>query len=276
MRPIPALILLAACSPGPSEDTLVDELRVIAAVTEPPEIAPGESTVVEVTIADPQMADPSVALWLCTPSGDAACAEAGTPLSERLSAGAVVDGSFTTELTVNPLWAALATEEPLATQIWVLSCEPGLCAPLDALLAAVNSGQATEELETLLATPTEWIADLPLTGVSLGAKQLAVSTRAVEDRNHNPTLSVDADLFYEPGEELLLDVIVDDSEDVVEVMGLSTAGGFGLSAFAILDGQALMRWYAPDEPAPVRLYAVASDGIGGTAVWTGDATVRAR
>ncbi|MCO4746764.1 MAG: hypothetical protein KC912_18355 [Proteobacteria bacterium] len=275
MRLLPIIALLAACSPGPSEDTLVDELRIIAAVAEPPEVLPGETTSVDVLLADPLGAGATVAVWACTPADETSCVEAGSPLAGRLAVGELVDGHFVADLTVNPAWAAFASDEPIPSPLWVLACEPGACPQLDALGDALAAEAPTDAIEELMATPTDWVAELPLTGVTLGAKSLMVSTRDAENRNANPTLTVDGDFTSSAGEELTFEVSVEDDEDesVVEVMGLTTGGGFGLTAFAFLNGQAEMRWYAPDEPSLVRLYAVATDGVGGTAVWTGEATV---
>lgn len=274
MRYLFIACLLAGCMPGPSAETLVDELRVIAAVAEPPEVMPAETSNLEVVVADPLQNGAQVAVWACTPAGEDTCVEAGSPLAGRLATGTLDDGRFFADITVNPAWAAFAGPEPVPAPIWVLACEPGLCEPLAQMAEAEVAGEADEALERLLATPTEWVADLPLTGVSLGAKSLYVSTRMPGERNENPTLTVDGDLVSAPGEELTLEVSVEDTETVAEVVGLSTAGGFGLPAFSLLDGRGLMRWYAPEEPVDVRLYAVATDGAGGTAVWTGQAIVQ--
>lgn len=272
MRALLPVLLLAACTPGPNEETLVDELRVIAAVAEPPEVLPGETTEVDAFVADPLARGAEGAMWLCTPTEDG-CAEAGTPLAERLVVGPVVDGELRGSLTLNPLWAAFAGPEPIPAPVWVLACEPGLCPQLDQLADALVDGPDAA-VEELLATPTEWIADLPIEGVSLGAKTLRVSTRAPEVRNTNPVLTVVAPTESAPGEELSIEVAIDDTEEITEVMGLATAGGFGGTAFSFLNGQAVMRWYAPEEPSSVELYAVVTDGLGGTAVWRGLTDVR--
>lgn len=268
-RLIPCLVLAVGCMPGPSEDTLVDELRVIGAIAEPPEVAPGETTAVDVVVADPLGSGAEVAVWLCTPADDG-CAEAGSSTQGRVAVGSPTDGRFRADLTVDPLWAAFAGPEPIPTSIWVLACEPGVCPLFDRL----GGDALDDEVEALLANPTEWVGDLPLTGVSLAVKQLSVSTRDEADRNDNPVLSVSAPEESTTGEEWLLDVTVADSNGVAEIMGLSTAGGFGLTAFEALDGQATMQWYAPDDPGEVQLYAVASDGLGGMAIWQGRAEVR--
>ena len=273
MRTVLIAPLLAACMPGPSAETLVDELRVIAAVAEPPEVAPGEASAFEVVVADPLGGGAQVAAWMCTPVGVDVCAEADQPLAERLAVGTLQDGSFDGTLVVSQAAAPFVTDEPVPVPVWILACAPGRCPELDALVAAAEAGDASDAVETILATPTTWIADLPIDGVSLAAKELWVSTRPEGDRNHNPVLTVDGPLTSPAGAEVTLEVTVDDADDVAQVVGLSTGGGFGLPAFDVLAGQAVMRWFAPEEPGEVRLYTVATDGRGGTAVWLADATI---
>lgn len=273
MRTLPLLGMIA-CMPGPSAQTLVDELRVIAVVAEPPEARPGEAIDAEVIVADPLAVGADVAIWLCTPSGQGACLEQGSPLQQRLAIGRLEGDRLSAQLQVADAWGALAVDEPLPIPAWILACAPGLCPQLEVLRIASGAGAADPQLEALLASPLEWVAELPIEGVSLASKQLAVSTRPPGDRNSNPVLTVEGELSSEPSAELTLEVSVTDQEEVAEVVGLSTGGGFGLPAFEVLDGRAQMRWFAPEVPSEVRLYTVATDGVGGTAVWSGDATVR--
>lgn len=262
-------LALAACS-GPEKDTRVEDLHVIGVIAEPPEVMPGEATAVDAVVADPDGAGAVAAAWLCTPAG-ASCGEAGTPLDGRLVVGSVIDGHFTAELMVD---AALeATEVPQAAQIWVLACAPRLCPVIDQLEAAAEAGSATG-IETILATPTTWIDDLPIVGVSLGAKQIGVSTRPVGERNENPVLSMVGGLSVEPGKALTIAVTVDDDDGVSTVQGLATGGGFGAEEYELTGGGAQMIWYAPRDSGPVQLYALATDEVGGLGMWSGVATVR--
>ena len=106
MRYLFIACLLAGCMPGPSAETLVDELRVIAAVAEPPEVMPAETSNLEVVVADPLQNGAQVAVWACTPAGEDTCVEAGSPLAGRLATGTLDDGRFFADITVNPAWAA--------------------------------------------------------------------------------------------------------------------------------------------------------------------------
>ena len=72
------LIFALGCGAGPNDETLVDELRVLAMVAEPPEVAPGAESTVEVTVADPEGVGPDVIVWTCTDLGDG-CLEAALP-----------------------------------------------------------------------------------------------------------------------------------------------------------------------------------------------------
>jgi hypothetical protein len=57
--------------------------------------------------------------------------------------------------------------------------------------------------------------------------------------------------------------------------GLTTAGGFDAVSDPVdPDGRVTLSWYTPEDPAPADLYVVVDDGLGGTAVWRGSATVR--
>ena len=57
--------VLTGCG-GANEDTLVDELRVMAVVSDPPEVAPAATTTITATVADPLGVEPDVMLWTCT------------------------------------------------------------------------------------------------------------------------------------------------------------------------------------------------------------------
>lgn len=90
------MTLLVGCGDGPNPETLVDELRIVAAVAEPPEVAPGASFALTVTVARSDDAD--LLVWTC---GDT-CVQARPQL---------VDEQATVEF--------LATTDP----IWMLACE---------------------------------------------------------------------------------------------------------------------------------------------------------
>jgi hypothetical protein len=267
-----AIALLAlGCGPGPSDETLIDELQVVGAIVEPPEIGPGEDATVEVVVADPLGTGADVLVWSCTGFG-AGCLEAPAPLPEWAAVGSLEDEQLVIPWTASPALGALLEEgETAEAGLWVLACEPGLCAVIDEVRAALDDGGAAPDaLVADLADPFAWVADLPIDGVSLAQRSLVLSARPQEQRNTNPVIDVrrDGPTTVSPGQDLELPIEVSDDGDTVELaFGLATGGGFGLPSFDVLDGEAILRWYAPDETGEVDLFVVVNDGEGGTAVW---------
>ena len=128
MRSLLPLVWLAACG-GPSEETLVPELRVVTVVSDPPVVAPGETLRARVIIADPAGKGVEAAVWMCTPIGPAVCAESSVPGPQPVANFArVVRGQtdFTVEFAI-PLEAAanIGAEKP--PRLAVFACETGLC-----------------------------------------------------------------------------------------------------------------------------------------------------
>jgi hypothetical protein len=257
-----AAALASACAMGPSDETLIPELRVMAIQADPPEAAPGEQVDLQVTVADPLGAGADVLLWHCTNLGEG-CLEAGMEHSWSLALeGDTVGATASAPAAL----AAVASEEPLrVVQLWALACEPGLCPQID-------DPQAWD-----LADPTAWLEDLPMTGVSLAFNLMAISTR--EDGLENPTVErVSSEpLSVAPGELLAIEfeVGLDVSANADSfAYGYATAGGFDAPEYALGDsGELSAAWYAPEEPGEARLYVVVNDGAGGVGVWSGDALV---
>lgn len=256
-------LLALGCADGPNDETLVPELRVLAIQADPPEAAPGGQVDLNVTIADPLGTGAEVLLWHCTDLGTG-CLEDGTEHSWRLD---LVEDGVSATATVPLALAALASEEPLrATQLWALACEPGLC-------PQVEEPEAWD-----LSDPSAWLADLPMSGVSLGLNLMAISTR--EDRLANPELALATaqPLEIDAGGVLNLafDVLLHSATtDEAYAFGYATAGGFELTEYAVGDdGEVSLAWYAPEEPSTAELYVVVNDGEGGVGVWTGQAQVR--
>jgi hypothetical protein len=252
-----ATITAMGCAMGPSDETVVSELRVLAIQADPPEVAPGEAVDLNITVADPLGAGADVLLWHCTNLGEG-CLEEGGEHSWTLPLDG--DGVAVTA-TVPPALAAFASDEPLrATQLWALACEPGLCPQVD-------DPDAWD-----LSDPSAWLADLPMSGVSLGSNLLAISTR--DDRLVNPelTLAGDGPLEAAPGGQLAIDFAVTlgtPANEATFAFGYATAGGFGATEYAIGDsGEVSLDWYAPDEPSEVTLWVVVNDGAGGVGVWS--------
>jgi hypothetical protein len=251
-----------ACADGPSDETLVDELRVMAIQADPPEAAPGQEVSLTAAVADPQGAGADVLLWHCTDLGEG-CVEDGTEHAWSL---ALDDGLATATATVPAALAPFASEEPLrATLLWALACEPGLCPQVD------------DPAGWDLSDPASWLEELPMQGVSLGFNLLAISSR--EDGLDNPELELlsDAPLEAAPGELLTLDFSVQlDVAATVDTLafGYATAGGFDAAEYAVGDdGAVSLAWYAPDQAATVELWVIVNDGAGGVGLWSGQVGV---
>ncbi len=82
MRRLLPLLLLSGCSAQFTPETVVNSLRVLSLVAEPPEVRPGETSRLEVEWGDPsRINEPSTAIWVgCDPDpldlGRSACNDA--------------------------------------------------------------------------------------------------------------------------------------------------------------------------------------------------------
>jgi hypothetical protein len=242
MRILAPLLLLTACGMGPSDETLLDELRVIGAVVEPPEIAPGESVDVTATVVDPLQAGMELIIWACTPT-TSGCAEDRLPLAERMAVPAMTGNTGTATLRT-PI-VPLPEDTVISGIVWLLACEPDLC-------------EVIAEARTALANDS----DFP---------------DALRDRNANPIITVTAPLpatiLAEEELDFPLDILDDTVTDGLVAVGLTTGGGFGSPLFDVFEGRADLVYFAPDQSGVVDLYVIVEDGNGGSAVWTGQTTV---
>ncbi len=266
------LLLLIACG-GPDEDTLIDELRVVSITAEPPEVAPGGTSMLTATVADPAGTGPDVLVWTCTNFGDG-CLEAAAP-GMGTTVGALTDGQLVTDRTAPMELAGIVgdgvTVLPVFT--WALACEPGLCPIIDLATAAPDPGtEDGDTLATLLADPFTMMEDLPLLGTSLAFVTLSVSTRATPVVN--PTLIPTFDTVSaapEASATLGFDVV-----GGAEIYGYTTLGGFEMDGYVVVDGRAELVWFAPLEAEPgdvAELYVVVNGPDGGSALWRGTSVV---
>lgn len=267
------LIFLLACS-GPNEETLVDELRVMSMVVEPPEAAPASSVTVTASIADPLEESPQVMMWSCTNLGEG-CAEALDP-SQGVTVGTPIEGQVSASRVVNEMLAPIVQDGTtvLPVFLWTLSCAPGLCPVIDlaATEPAVGSAEA-ETLSTFLADPFTGMEDLPLEHTSLAFTQLKVSTRATPVLN--PILTPQFETVTVKAEDSV-DLVfnVQDAGDFT-AYGYTTAGGFDAPEYANEDGVVTLTWFGPAEAGEAKIWVVVNNDTGGTAVWQGNGTVMA-
>lgn len=280
----------SGCASGPNQDTLVDELRVLATLATTPEAQPGEVVGLSTLVVDPEQRGFELLSWSCTFAGDQ-CVEARIGEGEAWAGAVVAEGSgevaasFGAELVVNRQLENFVSEQPLPIlQAWTLACEPGLCPAIDLARAAPAPGSREgERLVALLSDPFAMLEALPLSGVSLGLRGLSVSTRAPGQRAENPTLSATA-----PGGEPLavslapegeLDVLftMQGARDDDRAVWLYTdAGGFLDASVGAPAADDVPRstYFAPAKPKDlVHLWFVGVDGLGGVALLEHQLTV---
>ena len=147
-------LLLSGCG-GPRPETLLYELRIVAAVAEPPEVAQGEPYDLTAIIADPTGEGGDWMIWGCLP--DLGCAV------ERGELG--IDEPTATVVAVAP------------APVWVMACAPGACD-----LSAATDAQ--------LEDPQAWLQDLPVSGVTLGSRLTRITEAPVEEHVDTQELAV--------------------------------------------------------------------------------------
>lgn len=291
---------MIACM-GPDEETLVDELRVMAIQAEPAEVqlrdfVPDESgnlstPSINVLIADPLENGYQLAVWTCTNFGDG-CEEIKVFEDNPADWVSLVEGTdsiVSVPVPNNPLWGALLAqsefpEVPIAiTSIFALVCEPSVC-------PEIQNAFDGEWDTTRFANPLDWVADLPLSGTSMAIKQLPISNGTSDDtRLKNPTLTPTFDeavplvTTVDTPQVLTFEIeLFQQDVDVASIFGYTTRGGFDRNVFAnnglqMSVGEPAERpvtWYADSaedaEPGSAKLFVIVEDGVGGTGFWMGE------
>ena len=231
-------IVLAACEPGPNEETLVESLQIVAAVAEPPEVAPFEPYTLTATVVDPEQEGFEVLMWSC--------------LDDCESVRPDVDGT-----------QALATVASVApVPGWILACAPGVC-DLD------------DPRERDLKDPFGWLQTLPIEGVSL-VSRLPRLTEDTGERHVNPVIeevpSEDKLQDVRSESSVRLNFSVPGAETA---WTYTTLGGFRRPSEDIAsDGAVTVEWFAPKKPDTADLFVVFVDALGGAVVWEGSATMK--
>lgn len=265
-----------ACG-GPVEETLVDELRVVAAIPDQAELGAGEAFTLTNTIVHPTDEDVDTLVWMCTPTGSpgSPCLEALAGDGAWFATAAGAGRTSSVEMVVSPALSAGLTDVPAFVPTWVLACEPGLCPIIDEASAAVTADQFASVAEQL-ADPVTLLQDLPLVGVAATQRGVAVSSRADADRNLHPVIAEAplAPLFGDAEVGVTFDLAVDDRGELT-AFSYATAGGFSEASTAADDSGVSLTWFAPEEgDGSVDLFVVVRDGEGGEALWSGTAEIQ--
>ncbi|MEQ1567125.1 MAG: hypothetical protein ABMA64_15910 [Myxococcota bacterium] len=238
--------IAAGCSAGPVDLTTISDLRLVAAVAEPPEVAAGETYQLDVVLVDPQGRDVDVVVASCLPEG----IEPPEGVDPCLVA--------TPELVGDT--ASVELLAVLPAPVFVVACVDGSC---------------RDPSEAQLRDPYGWLQELPLEGVAAGSRMTRITELPPEERHQNPVIGDAPPPELDPvAPEAVVPLawVVPGAETA---SGLTTAGAFGaVSVDVAEDGAVALDWYAPIEAGPAQLYVVVDDGLGGTAVWRGSASTR--
>lgn len=271
------LSTLLACG-DTNPETLVDELRLIASVAEPPEVGPAEPFDFSMYIANPEDSELETVTWVCTNLGEGCLEAAGDSLAVSTNALSAEDISWSETLSTAPaLMGILPETGPLsATAIWTLVCEPGVC-PLFEEASSLPPQEAwSKDLAERLENPLDWMSDLPTTGVTLAYRLITVTTEV--ERRENPSLVLDGNpsLELEKGKSFSLSFVVDgDFGDEARLYNYTSGGGFAITDTFVEAGECVtIDGTAPEEAGSITLWAVLNDGLGGTAVWTQTAEIK--
>lgn len=292
---MPPLLLLAGvfgCASGPSAETLVSELRVLAVLADTPEARPGETVALESLVVDPLDRGYDALAWSCTFTGEV-CLEAGgftgVAWDGLVSAESPPEPWLASSYTVAPQLSEFVGPEPVPlVQHWTLACEPGLCPVIDDALSAPEPGSAAATaLQEQLSDPFSVLETLPMQGVSLALRSISVSTRDDDARVTNPTVDCrprDGEfgdlLTVEPGARLPMWCAVEGAYDGdAAIWGYTTGGGWEGEAQELDNGDTDKEYVfiAPEEVPDdaVSLWVVISDGFGGVGIWEGEVVVTA-
>ncbi len=271
------MILFLACASGPAPETLIDELRTVAVLADPPEATAGEAVALEAVVVDPLDEGFEFLSWTCTFTGED-CLEA---LSEESWSGLVLEdapesGTISTDYTVSKALSSALSEEPLPlVSHWTLACIPGACPIFDTV-----RDDDTDALRDDLAEPTTWLAELPFEGVSLSLRTISLSTRSEAERLVNPTVTCTpqtGEMSVAAGEPLMFDCDVTGDFDLEGgLWGYTTAGGWGLDFTPLTAEETTQeyKWFAPDDGGvDVPIWVVIIDGRGGVGLWSGSVAV---
>ncbi len=254
-----------------SPETLVDELRVMASVAEPPEVRPGETFQYETYFANPDEAPVTALTWVCTNFGDGCMEADGGSLSIASSQPEGAAPVWERPLSVAPSLASVVTDEGItATQLWTLVCERDICPVIDEAIGVDPQQPWPDSLRTQLANPLAWMSDLPIKGTSLAYQLLTTSSS--DEPHQNPVLEINGD---PPGElkrnqSFTLTFRVDgDLSEQAQVYNYMTGGGFKTPNTFVASGDAVeIEGIAPKDGDESTIWVVLVDGFGGVAVWT--------
>jgi len=269
-------LVCIACG-GPNDETLVDELRVLSIITEPPEVAPGDDYTFQHLTHIPSGTAAERLTWTCTFDGTRCVeSEVASRIDEwvHITEPNGVELQSQERMVPNSFAAALSEELPqLQIPLWTLACTPGLCPIVDAVRSAPEPDtEAWQALSEALANPFSWLSEYPKNGVSLATKNITVSLNPPEQRNVNPVITREAtESIVVPRDDSVALTFTVTDEDPLTTFGYTTIGGFESTRDSAVSGPVVQTLFAPTDEPPTdsgTIYIIANDARGGSAVWT--------
>ena len=260
-----------------SPETLVDELRAMASIAEPPEVQPGQIFSYQTFFANPDD-DPIVAMsWVCTNLGDGCLEAAGGSQSISHTSLVGVAPTWERELSVSPALSDLVDEGGLtATQLWTLVCLEDVCPVIDEAIGVDSAQTWPDNLANDLSNPLEWMRDLPMDGTSLAYQLITTSTS--DDPHENPTLEFEGEAFDELSRNQSFTLsfkVTGEMSDQAQVYNYISGGGFKMPNTFVSSGDTIdLEGVAPKTGDTAIIWVVLVDGYGGVAVWTQPFTVK--
>jgi len=275
------LLLLLGCEEEVVASTVIEHVQIVSMVADPPEVQPQESTDITVTIADPDGLSPEVAVWVCVPIGAAGrCLESElTGEAQRVVTGVRDPITHAFTASVVPLAVDVAEVDEVIDEggrfngilAFALACAPGACDLFEQLEAGT-----VDPID--LSDPGRLLRDVPMAKGHAAWRTLTVSRESERFRHDNPVLlpQFPQPLENTAGNTEELGVVADGQFSNGLIYPLTTVGGFAVDSVATGPESPYLPWVAREQDAGKEghVYIVVDDGLGGQAVWHGEASVR--
>jgi hypothetical protein len=223
--------------------------------------------------------DLDVMFWTCTYLEDGSCAEAlvATELEQWVTLGSGAGGVMTAARQIpaeSMEW--LESEDDVAqVQLFAFACPKGECAIIGQVEEAMDQEGVDEGMAARLATPTSWLASLPMDQVSLLTRAFSVSLRSATRVNRNPIFearfaeALETEIVAAPGGVVDLAFHVEDPNgETVYAYPLTTLGRFEERKVKVEDQQVRLYLQAPAEEGEGQVWVIFDDRDGGLAVYS--------
>jgi len=251
---------LVACA-GPSDETLMKELRVLSLKTDPPQWSGFTPPTMTSFTIDPTNDGGEVLIWSCLPQESGTCAEDLLgDISAFTNIGNVADETLSMTLPTLP------AEIPFGPNIFGLACLTDLCPLIEDVRK--NPAPGTEEYDAVirdLSDPFTAIANLPIEGTALSFRTLLVDDGS--GAQHPTVRRIDSwgdDL--QVNDQIPVRLYIE-ADSPATVYPFTTAGGFQMPSYDLVGNQVEMVYFAPEEPDVATIWIAVETEKGGSTLW---------